>query len=140
MLAIKDTNCIIFYDEIFTEITKNTKLSKEVLGFLAQMRKKHNIFITTCQEWLELPVSMRRFVRFDIKCKTYSIFGKGFLVEKYENAEEMTWSQLDNEYIAPVIALKISKYNKRVVDKYDTWEVISSSSTEDRPTASRWAG
>lgn len=127
LLKIDDTNCIIFYDEIFTEITKSTKLTKEFLAFLAQMRKKHNIFVTTCQAWLELPVNLRRFVRFDIKCKTYSFLGKGFLLETYENAEEMKWSTLDNEYIAPIIAMKLSKYNKRVVDMYDTWEVIGTS-------------
>ena len=35
----KEHDCIIFFDEIFTEITKNDKLSKDVLDFLCQMRQ-----------------------------------------------------------------------------------------------------
>ena len=47
------TDCIIFYDEIFTALTKTSRINTEVLDFLSQMRKRRIIFITTAQEWLE---------------------------------------------------------------------------------------
>ena len=44
---------VIIFDEIFTELQKGDKLSKEVLDFLCQMRKRKIIFLTTCQYWGE---------------------------------------------------------------------------------------
>lgn len=124
LLEIKENDCIIFYDEIFTEISKSTKLGPKVLEFLAQQRKRQIIFLTTCQEWLELPVNLRRFVRFHIPVKIISIFGLNILVETYEDAEQMKWDNLQNEYIAPVTAIKLSKLTKQIANLYDTWEVI----------------
>lgn len=124
LLQIKENDCIIFYDEIFTEISKGSKLGPQVLEFLAQMRKRQIVFITTCQEWLELPVTLRRFVRFHIPVRIISIFGLNLLIETYEDAEQMKWDNLENEYIAPVVATKISKLNKDITKLYDTWEVI----------------
>lgn len=124
LLQIKENDCIIFYDEIFTEISRSSRLGPKVLEFLAQMRKRQVVFITTCQEWLELPVTLRRFVRFHIPVQIHSILGLNILVETYEDAEQMKWDNLQNEYLAPTVALKISKLNKKIAQLYDTWEVI----------------
>lgn len=48
---------IIVYDEIFTALTKSSKLNTDVLDFLSQMRKRKIIFLTTAQEWLEIPIN-----------------------------------------------------------------------------------
>ena len=116
-------DCIIFYDEIFTALTKSTKISKEVLDFLSQMRKRKIIFLTTAQEWLEIPITLRRYCRYQIDCKMRTIV-IGFLIKRMYDAEQMKWSNEENEYIAPMIETTISKCNVEVANSYDTFEQI----------------
>lgn len=123
-------NCIIFYDEIFTALTKSSKLNTDVLDFLSQMRKRNIIFLTTAQEWLEINMTLRRYCRFQIDCNIISPFflPHSLLIKTFKDAEQMKWSQLDNEYVAPIINLTISKCNLQVANSYDTYEQISSNS------------
>lgn len=124
LLKIDDHHCIIVFDEIFTALTKNTRMSQEVLAFLSQMRKKNVIFITTAQEWLEINITLRRYVRYQIDCQIVNILPFSILIEHYRDGEQMKWSNLENDYIAPVVATKISKMMLQVTTHYDTWEVI----------------
>lgn len=124
LLKIKDHHCIIVFDEIFSALTKSTRMSSEVLAFLSQMRKKNVIFITTAQEWLEINITLRRYVRYQIDCQIINILPFSILIEHYRDGEQMKWSNLDNEYIAPIVATKISKMMLQVTTHYDTWEVI----------------
>ena len=125
-----ETNCIIFFDEIFTALSKKSssrltrQQSNEVLDFLSQMRKRKIIFITTAQEWLEMDMTLRRYCRFQIECNMINFFGLGLLIKSCYNAEQMRWSANDNEYIAPLVETTISKCNKKVADSYDTFEQI----------------
>lgn len=120
------SHCIIFYDEIFSLLDKQTKINKDVLSFLSQMRKLDIIFITTCQEWLELPMTLRRYCRFQIKCKiiTPPLFSS-LLIKQFNNAELMKFDKDENEYIAPLITNTISKLNYYLLNSYDTYEVIN---------------
>lgn len=125
LLKLRDkTDCIIFYDEIFTALTKSSKINQEVLDFLSQMRKRRIIFITTAQEWLEINITLRRYCRFQIECSMKNIFGLGILIKHCYDAEQMKWSNDDNEYIAPLIETTISKCNLSVANSYDTFEQI----------------
>lgn len=125
-----ETNCIIFFDEIFTALSKKSssrltrQQSNEVLDFLSQMRKRKIIFITTAQEWLEMDMTLRRYCRFQIECNMINFLGLGLLIKSCYNAEQMRWSANDNEYIAPLVETTISKCNKKVADSYDTFEQI----------------
>jgi len=126
LLSLKDKkNCFIIYDEIFTLMQKSSRIEAELMEFLTQQRKMKNIFMTTAQEWLELPITFRRFVRIQIACLTRPLgkFG-GILIEEYFDAYQMKWSQIDNEYIAPRISKKFSKYERRFMESYDTFERI----------------
>lgn len=127
LLKIDDHHCIIVFDEIFTALTKGTKINKEVLSFLSQMRKRSVIFITTAQEWLEINITLRRYVRFQIDCRIINILPFSILMEQYHDGELMKWSNDENEYIAPIVATKISKMMKKVTTHYDTWETIDTS-------------
>ena len=118
------TDCIIFYDEIFTALTKSSKINTEVLDFLSQMRKRRIIFITTAQEWLEINITLRRYCRYQIECSMRNIFGVGILTKSMYDAEQLKWSNEDNEYIAPLIETTISKCNLSVANSYDTFEQI----------------
>lgn len=125
LLKLRDkSDCIIVYDEIFTALTKGTKMSTEVLDFLSQMRKRRIIFLTTAQEWLEINITLRRYCRYQIECRMINLLGLGILIKHCYNAEQMKWSQEDNEYIAPLEETTISKCNVAVSQKYDTFEQI----------------
>lgn len=118
------SDCIIFYDEIFTALTKSSKINSEVLDFLSQMRKRRIIFITTAQEWLEINITLRRYCRYQIECKMINLLGIGILIKHMYDAEQLKWSNEDNEYIAPLIETTISKCNVSVANSYDTFEQI----------------
>lgn len=126
LLSLRDQKgVIIVYDEIFTLLEKQTKIKGDLQEFLSQQRKMKNILITTAQEWLNIPIDFRRYVRIQIICKTKPLgFLGGILREEYRDAYEMKWSQEDNEYVAPRISLKFSKYEKSIMDAYDTHERI----------------
>lgn len=127
-----ETDCIIFFDEIFTALSKKSsnrlsrQQSNEVLDFLSQMRKRRIIFITTAQEWLEMDMTLRRYCRYQIECKMINFLGLGILIKSCFDAEQMKWSSNDNEYIAPLVETTISKCNKKVANSYDTFEQIKS--------------
>lgn len=120
------SDCIIFYDEIFTALTKTSKMSKEVLDFLSQMRKRRIIFITTAQEWLEINITLRRYCRYQIECKILNLLGLGILIKHCYDAEQLKWSNEDNEYVAPLVETTISKCNVKIANSYDTFEQIKS--------------
>lgn len=117
-------DCIIFYDEIFTALTKSSRINTDVLDFLSQMRKRRIIFITTAQEWLEINITLRRYCRYQIECQMLNILGLGVLVKRMYDAEQLKWSNDDNEYVAPLIETTISKCNLSVANSYDTFEQI----------------
>ena len=120
----EETDCIIVFDEIFTALTKNSKMSTDVLDFLSQMRKRRIIFITTAQEWLEINMTLRRYCHYQIDCRMINFFGLGILIKTFHDAEQMKWSQTANEYVAPVLETSISKCNIEVAHSYDTFEQI----------------
>lgn len=128
LLALRsETDCIILYDEIFTALTKQSKMNTDILDFLSQMRKRRIIFITTAQEWLEINMTLRRYCRYQIQCSMRNVFGIGILTKVFHDAENMKWSQQDNEYISPLLETSISKCNVEVANSYDTFEQIESS-------------
>lgn len=122
-----ETDCIIFYDEIFTALTKNSRMTTDVLDFLSQMRKRRIVFITTAQEWLEINMTLRRYCRFQIDCRMINFFGLGILIKTFHDAESMKWSNEENEYVAPLLETSISKCNLDIANSYDTFEQIGSS-------------
>ena len=128
LLSLRDKkHCIIFYDEIFTLLTKQSRITTEVLDFLSQMRKREIIFITTCQEWLELSMTLRRYCKYQIHCTILNLpFLPSFSFKQINNAELMKWSQEDNDYIAPLVCNTLSKLNRSTLNLYDTYEQINS--------------
>lgn len=119
-------NIIIFFDEIFTVLEKQTRISRDILSFISQLRKRKIVFITTAQEWLEINVTFRRYVRYQIDCNMFSlpILKTAFLINFVNDGEQLKWSPDDNEYIAPRISTNFSKGNLSIIQSYDTFETI----------------
>lgn len=122
----KSKQLVIVFDEVFTEIMKGDKLAKDVLDFLCQMRKRKIIFLTTCQEWAELPLTYRRFCRYQIDCKMIPTLWTGFLIKTFKDGENMKWSNEDQEHIAPIVETTVTKCRLAIANSYDTFLRISS--------------
>ncbi len=122
-------NIIIFFDEIFTILEKQTRINKEILSFISQLRKRKIIFVTTAQEWLEINVTFRRYVRYQIDCNMFSfpILKTAFLLNYINDGELLKWDKDANEYVAPRIATNFSKGNLSIIESYDTFETIKTS-------------
>lgn len=132
LLALRtEHDCIIFYDEIFTALTKSDKIDTDILDFLSQMRKRKIIFMTTAQEWLEIPMTLRRYCRYQVDCEMKTFFF-GLLIKRMYDAEHMKWSEEDNEYMAPMIQTVLQKCNISVANSYDTFEQIKPSKKKKR--------
>lgn len=116
----KGKQLIIVYDELFTELTKKSTLNTQVMDFLCQMRKREIILLTTVQEWSELPLTFRRFCRYQIDCQMIPILNFGILIKRFYDAENMKWSNDEQEHVAPLLETTITKCRKSIADSYDT--------------------
>lgn len=123
------TDCIIVYDEIFSALQKNTTINKDVLDFLSQMRKRRIICLTTAQEWAEIPLTWRRYCRYQIDCRLIRLpFINGILIKTFKDAENMKWSNDDQEHVAPLLETTITHTQKWIAESYDTFEQIHNNS------------
>ena len=118
------TNYIIFFDELFSMVKKG-ELPQEIVTFISQLRKRHLIFLTTVQEWLDTNVSFRRYVKFSVSCNMFNflnLFAVSYNI--VQSGYDMKWDKDENTYVAPVLWTSIRKCNKKIADSYDTDEVI----------------
>lgn len=121
----KEHDCIIFFDEIFTEITKHQKISSDVMDFLSQMRKRRIIFITTCQEWRLLPLDFRLYVRYQINCSMFNLpFFGACSLKNIIDGDNIKWSDEEQDFVGNLIENTVSHCVKFVYDLYDTYEQI----------------
>lgn len=120
---------IIFFDEIFTILEKRTPINKKILAFISQLRKRQIIFITTAQEWSEINITFRRYVRFQISCHMFSIplLHRAFLINKVNDGDGIKWDNDEQDWIAPTVATNFMKGNLYVIESYDTFETIETS-------------
>lgn len=130
---------VFVYDEIFTELMKGSKLDKEVMDFLCQMRKRKIIFLTTAQEWAEIPLTFRRFCRYQIDCCMIPVLFTGILIKRFNDAENMKWSDEDQEHIAPLLETTITHTRKEIAESYDTFLRVSSAKPQDFASAAAQA-
>lgn len=122
--VIGDKQIVFIFDELFTELTRGTKLSLQVQDFLCQLRKRKIIFLTTAQVWPEVPLYFRRLCRFQINCNMFPFLSTGFIIKEFNDAENMKWDEELQEHVAPCLELSFSKVRKKVSQCYDTRERI----------------
>lgn len=121
---------VFVYDEIFTELQRGSKVGQQVLDFLCQMRKRKIIFLTTAQYWSEIPITFRKFCRYEIDCKMYNFLVVGILLKHFRDAEQMKWNDQEQDFVAPLISNTITKCRKNIANSYDTFLRISSVTVE----------
>lgn len=121
----KGKQLVIVYDEIFLELMRGDKLSKPVLDFLCQMRKRKIVFLTTAQYWSPIPIDFRRFCRYQIDCRMYNVLFFSVLVKVFHDAENMKWDDSEQDFVAPILETTITKCRKRIANSYDTFLRVS---------------
>ena len=124
-----EQNVIIFFDEIFTILEKQTKINKRILSFISQLRKRKIIFITTAQEWAEVNITFRRYVRFQIECNmiSFPFTHTAFIFNSINDGDLIKWDNDSQEFLAPRISANFAKANLAVINSYDTYETIATS-------------
>ena len=122
-----EKNVIIFFDEIFTILEKRTPINKKILSFLSQLRKRKIILVTTAQEWSEINITFRRYVRYQISCNMISIpiFKNAIIYNTINDGDLIRWNNDTQDYEAPRISANLSKGNESVINSYDTFETIA---------------
>lgn len=129
--SIENNKQLVFvYDEIFTELMRGSKLSQSVMDFLCQMRKRKIIFLTTAQEWSEIPITFRKFCRYQIDCCMIPILVTGILIKRFNDAENMKWVEEEQEFMAPLLETTITHTRKEIADSYDTFLRVSSANPQ----------
>lgn len=120
---------ILFFMMRFLLYLKSGKLGKDILSFISQLRKRGIYLLTTAQEWLEINVTFRRYVRFQIDCKMIALpFSKSAIsINEINDGYQIHWDNLQNEYVSPRIRTNIRKGLLEVINSYDTYEVIKDS-------------
>lgn len=119
---------IIIYDEILN-LLNDSRIPRDIrddlMAFMTQQRKVKNILMTSTQSWLRIPIEFRDFCRIQIKVRTIALgrFG-GILIQEFRDADNMTYDKDISEYVAPRISLKISKYERKIMQSYNTYERV----------------
>lgn len=123
----QDEKIIILFDEIFTILEKRTAINKKILSFISQLRKRQIIFLTTAQEWAEVNITFRRYVRFQIDCNMFSLplTHTAFLLYRVNDGDQIKWDEQEMDFVAPTLETYFGKAKKSVVEQYDTFETIS---------------
>ncbi len=124
---------IFVYDEIFTELEKKSIVPKDLMDFLCQMRKRQIIFLTTAQVWAEIPLTFRRMCRYQIDCNMFGFFNLGFLIKTFHDAENMKWSNDEQDFLAPITETTITKCRKKIAESYDTRQRVRSKPIDIMP-------
>ena len=121
----KEHDIIIFFDEIFTEITKHQRISSDVMDFLSQMRKRRIILLTTCQEWRLLPLDFRLYVRFQVNCSAVNIpIFNAISIRKIIDGDNIHWSDEEQDFVGELVETTVWHCEKSIANSYDTYEQI----------------
>lgn len=117
-----EENTIFIIDEISKKYTKNSPPDKDFYAWLQQSRKRHRIVIMITQEWKEVPMWLRRPVRFMYTTKKIPILP--IYITSVGDALNTILDPVSLEWECPVLKYVIYKRNKSICDLYDTLEPI----------------
>lgn len=115
---------IILFDELFKVINKNSKIDDRLMLFISELRKRHIYLMTDVQEWLDVPVTFRRYCRYVINTKMFNFLGTAYMYNTISSGYDMKYDKDEGEYLAPVLSSSFMKCSKVTSDLYETDEVI----------------
>lgn len=117
-----EENTVFVIDEISKKYTKNSIQDKPFYSWLQQSRKRGRIVILITQECKEVPMWLRRPVRY-----MYHTRKLGFLpiyLTSIGDGLNTTYNVETNEWECPVLQYIVYKRIKKVANMYDTFEPV----------------
>lgn len=122
-----DTNVIYIVDELSRKYKKNSPTDEQLFAFMNQSRKRNRIFIGITQEYLELPMWLRRPCRYMFTSKFIPLISKFFNIFACEVGDgyNLTFDKDMGEYICPTLQTNVYKRNEYISSMYDTFEPIN---------------
>lgn len=122
-----DTFCIYIIDEISRKYKKNSPCDTQFYAWLNQCRKRNRIVILITQEWLELPLWLRRPIKYNLTSKRIPILTElfGLYLCSVGDGYNMKFDKDEGEYQCPIISQIIYKRNRYIANMYDTFEPIN---------------
>ena len=122
-----DPNCIFIIDEISRKYKKNTPCDQQFYAWLNQCRKRNRIAILITQEYLELPMWLRRPCKFNLTSYPLPIITKFFGIYccAVGDGYNLTFNKDTGEYECPIIQYNIYNRNQLIANMYDTFEPIN---------------
>ena len=117
------TNSIYIIDEISKKYTKECKTDTLFYSWLQQSRKRGRIVILITQEWKEVPMWLRRPVRF--MYYTRQLRPLPFFLTTKGDALNTTFNTETNEWECPILEFMIYKRTQEIGSLYDTFEPIN---------------
>lgn len=122
-----DPNCIYIIDEISRKYPKNCPCDRDFYAWLNQCRKRNRIAILITQEWLELPMWLRRPVKFNLTSSRIPLLTEAFglYLCSVGDGYNMKYDKEEGEYQCPIILQIIYKRNRYIASMYDTFEPIN---------------
>lgn len=125
----KDTeqNCIFIIDEVSRKYKKNSPCDTDFYAWLNQCRKRNRIAIIITQEYLELPLWLRRPCKYNLTNKEIPILTKlfGLYCCVVGDGYNLIFNKDTSEYECPTIQYNIYKRNQHTANMYDTFEPIN---------------
>lgn len=122
-----DERCIYIIDEISRKFKKNSPCDDQFYAWLNQSRKRGRIVILITQEWLELPMWLRRPVKYNLTSTRIPILSElfGLYCCSVGSGYDMKFNKDEGEYECPTIRKIIYKRNRYIANMYDTLEPIN---------------
>lgn len=117
-----EANSIYIIDEISKRYTKNSPQEKKFFSWLQQSRKRGRIVILITQEWKEVPMWLRRPIRYIYSTRKLP-FTSLFITRKGD-ALNMECNPNTLEWECPTLYTIIYKRTKDVASCYDTFEPV----------------
>lgn len=117
-----ESNSIYIIDEISKRYTKNSPQDKKFFSWLQQSRKRGRIVILITQEWKEVPMWLRRPIRYIYTTKKIP-FTALFITTKGD-ALNMECNSQTLEWECPTLYTIIYKRTKEIANLYDTFEPV----------------
>lgn len=122
-----DENVIYIIDEISRKWKKNSPADADFYAWLNQCRKRGRIAILITQEYLEVPMWIRRPCKFMLSSNPIPFLTRFFCWYslKVGDGYNLQYDKDEGEYICPTIKTIIYKRNRYIASMYDTLEPIN---------------
>ena len=121
-----DEYCIYLIDEISRKYDKNSRTDTQFYAWLNQSRKTHRIVILITQEWKELPMWLRRPVKFMFTTLRKPVLNRiGLQLTIVGDAYNMALDKDTLEWECPTIGRILWKPTEIVSKMYDTFEIVN---------------